>query len=135
MPLKRYGVLKGSVVDVRREDDSDSPHYQVHVHAYTASYRVAVNVRSQMSPSELLFLVDDRFRHPVTASLPGLPHGFTELEPGPGSLALDIIRGRVYRRYRTICLALTMTSVTASSTTSVGLEGSMARGSRPYRAR
>jgi len=91
MPLKRYGVLKGSVVDERREDDPDSPHYQVHVRADSTSYRIAVNVKSQMSPSELLFLVDDRFRHPVTAGLPGLPHGFTELRPGTGSLALDFI--------------------------------------------
>jgi uncharacterized protein YukJ len=49
-----------------------------------------------MSPLELLFLVDDRFRHPVTASLPGLPHGFTELDPGPGSLAVDLIRGNLF---------------------------------------
>jgi uncharacterized protein YukJ len=66
MPLKRYGVLKGSVVVARREDDSDSPHYQVHLCAGSTSYRIAVNVKSMMSPSELLFLVDDRFRHPVT---------------------------------------------------------------------
>jgi uncharacterized protein YukJ len=100
MPLKRYGVLKGSVVDSRREDDADSPHYQVHVHANSTSYRVAVNVKSQMSPSELLFFVDDRFRHPVAAGLTGLPHGFTELEPGPGSLALDFIRGNLFDRQR-----------------------------------
>ena len=45
MPLKRYGVLKGSVVDARREDDLDTPHYQVHVRANGTSYRVAVNGR------------------------------------------------------------------------------------------
>jgi uncharacterized protein YukJ len=100
MPLERYGVLKGSVVDARREDDSDTPHYQVHVQADSTSYRVAVNVKSQMSPSELLFLVDDRFRHPVTAGLPGLPHGFTELQREPGSLALDFIRGNLFDRLR-----------------------------------
>jgi uncharacterized protein YukJ len=100
MPLKSYGVLKGSVVDARREDDSDSPHYQVHVRAEDTSYRVAINVKSQMSPSELLFLVDDRFRHPVIADLPGLPQGFTRLQGGPGSLALDFIRGNLFDRQR-----------------------------------
>ena len=100
MPLKRYGVLKGSVVVARREDDSDSPHYQVHVRANSTSYRVAVNVKSQMSPSELLFLVDESFRHPVTAGLPELPYGFTGLQPGPGSLALDFIRGNLFDRQR-----------------------------------
>ncbi len=100
MPLKRYGVLKGSVLDARREDDADTPHYQVNVHADNTSYRVAVNVKSRMSPSELLFFVDDSFRHPVTAGLPGLPHGFTELQRGPGRLALDFIRGNLFDRQR-----------------------------------
>jgi len=100
MPLKRYGVLKGSVVDARREDDSDSPHYQVHVRAEDTSYRIAINVKSQMSPSELLFLVDDRFQHPVIADLPGLPQGFTGLQGGPGSPALDFIRGNLFDRQR-----------------------------------
>jgi uncharacterized protein YukJ len=53
-----------------------------------------------MSPSELLFLVDDRFRHPVTAGLPGLPQGFTELQREPGTLALDFIRGNLFDRLR-----------------------------------
>jgi len=77
MPLKRYGVLKGSVVDARREDDSDSPDYQVHVRANSTSYRIAVNVKSQMSPSELLFLGDDRFRRPVTAEQEAQREGWT----------------------------------------------------------
>ena len=70
MPLESYGVLKGSVVDARREDDPNTPHYQVHVRANGTSYRVAVNIKSQVSPSELL---DDRFRHPVVEGLPELP--------------------------------------------------------------
>ena len=100
MPLEHYGVLKGSVVDARREEDADTPHYQVHVNADGTSYRIAVNVKSQMSPSELLFLVDDRFQHPLTAGLPGLPRGFTELQREPGSLALDFIRGNLFDRLR-----------------------------------
>jgi uncharacterized protein YukJ len=100
MPLKRYGVLRGGIIDARREDDPETPHYQVHVLADGTSYRVAVNVKSQMSPSELLFLVDDRFRHPVITGLPGLPHGFTQLQREPGSLALDFIRGNLFDRLR-----------------------------------
>jgi uncharacterized protein YukJ len=100
MPLEHYGVLKGSVVEARREEDADTPHYQVHVNADGTSYRIAVNVKSQMSPSELLFLVDDRFQHPLTAGLPGLPYGFTELQREPGSLALDFIRGNLFDRLR-----------------------------------
>ena len=104
MPLEHYGVLKGSVVEARREEDADTPHYQVHVNADGTSYRIAVNVKSQMSPSELLFLVDDRFQHPLTAGLPGLPHGFTELQREPGSLALDFIRGNLFDRLRLLPL-------------------------------
>jgi uncharacterized protein YukJ len=100
MPLEHYGVLKGSVVDARREDDPDSPHYQVQVRAEGTDYRVAINVKSQMSPSELLFFVDDRFGHPVTAGLPGLPPGFSELQPEPDGLALDFIRGNLLDRTR-----------------------------------
>jgi len=81
MPLKRDGVLKGSVVGARREDDSDSSHYQLHVRANSTSFRVAVNVKSQMSPSGLLFFADDSLRHPIAAGLSGLPHGCTELQP------------------------------------------------------
>jgi uncharacterized protein YukJ len=98
MPLESYGVLKGSVVDARREDDPNTPHYQVHVRADDTSYRVAVNVKSQVSPSELLFLVDDRFRHLVVDGLPELPQGFTGLPSEPGGLALDFIRGNLFDR-------------------------------------
>jgi uncharacterized protein YukJ len=98
MPLKRYGVLKGKAVDARREDDRDTPHYQVHVVADDTRYRIAVNVLSQVSPSELLFLVDDDFRHPVTARLPELPTGYTALPSRPGALALDFIRGNLFDR-------------------------------------
>ena len=104
MPLERYGVLKGSVVDARREDDADTPHYQVNVRADGTSYRIAVNVKSQLSPSELLFLVDDSFRHPVVDGLPDLPHGFTMLRSEPGALALDFIRGNLFDRLRLLPL-------------------------------
>ena len=72
----------------------------MHVRADSTSYRIAVNVKSQMSPSELLFLVDDRFQHPVTTSLPRLPYGFTELQREAGSLALDFIRSNLFDRLR-----------------------------------
>ena len=73
MPLKKYGVLKGKAVAAKREEGSSSPHYQVHIVANTTHYRIAVNVMSQLSPSELLFLVNDNFRHPITGALPDLP--------------------------------------------------------------
>ena len=98
MPLEHYGVLKGSVVDARREDAADTPHYQVHVRADGTNYRIAVNVKSGLSPSELLFLVDDRFSHPVVGGLPELPHGFNDLRHEPDGLALDFIRSNLFDR-------------------------------------
>jgi uncharacterized protein YukJ len=108
VPLEHYGVLKGSVVDARREDAADTPHYQVHVRAENTSYRIAVNVKSQLSPSELLFLVDDRFSHPVVGGLPELPRGFNDLKHEPDGLALDFIRGNLFDRLQLRTLPASM---------------------------
>lgn len=95
MPIDRYGVLKGQVVEVRRET-TDSPHYQIHLRAGTQHYRAAVNIRSAQQPPDLLYLADDDLRHPVTALLGGLPDGFTEVDSRAGGLALDFIRGNLF---------------------------------------
>src|SRR3954452_25355496 len=72
MPLRSYGVLSGRIVDTRREGAADTPHYQIHVvDDAGTNYRIAVNVDSQQSPSELLFLVLDDFCHPLTAAVVG----------------------------------------------------------------
>ena len=83
MPLANYGVLKGKAIGAKREDDQSTPHYQVHILAGTGHNRIAVNAKSQASPSALLFLVDDNFQHPLTARLPDLPEGFTPLPRYP----------------------------------------------------
>lgn len=98
MPLARYGVLKGKTIAAKREDDQSTPHYQIHLLSGNVAYRIAVNVKSQASPSELLFLVNDRFQHPITARLPDLSVGFTPLPNSPGGLALDYIRANLFNR-------------------------------------
>ncbi|NOU12211.1 MAG: DUF2278 family protein, partial [Nitrospira sp.] len=98
MPLKQYGVLKGKAIGGKRETEASSPHFQIHMEAGDVQYRIAVNVKSQLSPSELLFLVNDDFQHSITASLPGLPVGFTPLRSQPGGQALDFIRGNLFNR-------------------------------------
>ena len=84
MPISRYGVLRGAVVDTYRERQSERPHYQLHVRAGSTDYRVAVNVQYQSPPSELLYLVDD-FRHPMIGMLPSLKAGFSRVQPRPGN--------------------------------------------------
>jgi uncharacterized protein YukJ len=100
MPLASYGVLAGSVTDQRAEGGTDSPHYQIRVRGGEADFRVAVNVLSQEKPSELLYVADENFRHPVTQSLPGLGDGVTPLASQPGGMALDFIRANLFDRQK-----------------------------------
>jgi uncharacterized protein YukJ len=98
MPLARYGVLAGQVVDRRSEGGTDTPHYQVHVRGGGVEFRVAVNVLSKQHPSELLYLADEAFHHPVVQELPALADGFTLLPSQAGGLALDFIRANLFDR-------------------------------------
>lgn len=97
MPITGYGVLKGAVAD-RRIETTDTPHYQIHLRAGGTDFRVAVNIRSQMAPPDLLFLAVDDFQHPVTELAGALPDGFTALDGKPGGAALDYIRGNLFDR-------------------------------------
>jgi uncharacterized protein YukJ len=99
VPLNKYGVLKGRAVNARRETRGDAPHYEIHVVAGGVAFRVAVNVKARIYPSELLFLVNNRFRHPITAALESLPEGFTSIASEPGGVALDYIRGNLFDRH------------------------------------
>jgi uncharacterized protein YukJ len=96
MPLSSYGVLVGRPVERRRESGSDSPHYQIKLgDGSGAFHRAAVNVLSQESPSELLYVVDDDLQHPITASLTGLAGGWHTL---PAHGGLDFIRANLFDR-------------------------------------
>ena len=52
MPLDAYGVLKGRPIN-RQLASGANPHYQIHIVDDTTHYRIAVNVTSQLAPSEL----------------------------------------------------------------------------------
>ncbi|MDX2214201.1 MAG: DUF2278 family protein [Oculatellaceae cyanobacterium bins.114] len=94
-----YGVLKGRAIAGEMEFKTQSPHYQVHVKDNSASYRLAVNVRSVEQPYDLLYWLDPDFKHPITAKLEPLAFGFTAIEKGdrqPGGIALDYIRANLF---------------------------------------
>ena len=101
MPLKSYGVFKGRAID-RRLGTGGSPHYQVHMVDQSSDYRIAVNVASQLQPSELEYLIDSEFRHPIVEQLHELAPGWKPLPPKPGGISLDFIRGNLFdpRRMR-----------------------------------
>lgn len=97
MPLDAYGVLIATPVERRRESSTDTPHFQIHaVDDGGADYRIAVNVQSQQSPSELLYVLDEDLQHPVTAELAGLASGWHALASRPGEASLDYIRSNLF---------------------------------------
>lgn len=99
MPLKNYGVLKGKAIEVRL-GAGQNPHYQVYLVDDTTDYRIAINVQSKLSPSELEYLIDDDFSHPITTLLEELPRGFAQIQSKPGMGALDYIRGNLFDRMK-----------------------------------
>src|SRR6187431_595736 len=95
--LRSYGVLKGKAIEVRLGAGT-SPHYQVRIIDDTTDYRIAINVKSALPPSDVEFIILERFQHPITDIIEGLPRGFRKLESKPGTGALDFIRGNLFDR-------------------------------------
>ena len=95
MPLRNYGVLKGKAID-SRNGMGLHPHFQVLIVDDELQHRIAINVKSKATPSELLYYVDEIFDHPLIEELETLPLGFNELESKPGGMALDYIRGNCF---------------------------------------
>ncbi len=90
-------MLRGSVIDHRLASGTNA-HVQLHVVDDVAHYRVAVNVESKLAPSELEYLIDSSFRHPILDTVTALPGGWNALESKPGGAALDFIRGNLFNR-------------------------------------
>lgn len=98
MPVEDYGVLKGKILYGREEREEDSPHYQILVEAEEKSkYRVAINVTSGGSESEILYMADENYTNIETSKLEELPYGFTRINSRNKSLALDYIRGNIIK--------------------------------------
>jgi hypothetical protein len=57
-------VLRGSVIDHRLASGANA-HFQLHIVDDATHYRIAVNVESKLAPSELEYVIDSNFRHPV----------------------------------------------------------------------
>jgi uncharacterized protein YukJ len=95
MPLPRYGVIKGYVLDCRHAHIGN-PHFQILINADGVKYRASVNAKSNAFPSELLYLAIDNFEHPMTDMLEQLPIGYSDLPRNRDSGALDYIRANLF---------------------------------------
>ena len=104
MTLRKYGVLKGRPIN-KRHGRGQSPHFQIHIIDDVTDYRISVNVKSKLSPSELLFLVDDHFNHSITEEIKDYAPGFTPIDSKPGGVALDYIRENLFNPGNMIPLA------------------------------
>jgi uncharacterized protein YukJ len=95
MPLQHYGVLKAPLIDRQLATDK-SDHYQLLCLVGSDRWRVAINARSAVAPSEVAYAVISPFAHPLTARVDALPDGYTAL-PGATAAAggLDYVRGNL----------------------------------------
>lgn len=104
MPLKDpYGVLKGRPVD-RRKATGSNTHFQIRLVDATTDWRIAVNCKSSQWPSEVEYVENVDFRHPLLDGLEDLPQGFTPLPSRPGGHALDFIRMNLFDRTQLVPL-------------------------------
>ena len=104
MPLRNYGVVKGRALAHHRETDDDTPHYQIHLDAGGTSFRLPVNVKSSLEPSQLVYFASAAFLHPLTEQLPALAPGFHGLPRRPGGGGIDYIRSNPFDLEKVIAL-------------------------------
>jgi uncharacterized protein YukJ len=104
MPLHNYGVVKGRPLAHHRETDDDTPHYQIHLDAGGTSFRLPVNVKSSLEPSQLVYFATAAFLHPLSEQLAGLAPGFHALPRRPGGGGIDYIRGNPFDLEKVIAL-------------------------------
>ncbi len=94
-----YGVLRGRVDAVKREDDSSSPHLQIKIiDGQGRSWRAPFNVQSG-DGSELVFhKADPLVSHPILDGLARIAPGFTLLPSGARtpSNSLDFLRAPLF---------------------------------------
>jgi uncharacterized protein YukJ len=97
MPLKTYGILKGTVIGHLRDADDD--HYQILVKAGKTLHRIATNVKSSApnAPSTVLFSSVTTLPKAFTDGLTALPDGYKKLTSKSGGLALDYVRSGIVK--------------------------------------
>ncbi|MCL2825404.1 MAG: DUF2278 family protein [Polyangiaceae bacterium] len=96
MPLKNYGLLKARPIDTK--NSKDHGHLEIHLKADgDVDYRIALNVRSAATPSELYYLIHKDFVHPIVddMGLENLKEGITSKSENP-AIGIDYIRSNIF---------------------------------------
>lgn len=102
MAVPNYGVLVGTATEkldsneAKQKNPAGSPHFQILIDAGGTQYRIAVNVKSDTTPPDLQFYLDDHYKHPILDQVKAQKVGFTLLPGGPNTAALDYIRGNLF---------------------------------------
>ena len=97
MPLKEYGVLKGNAIH-KVLGSGRNPHYQIHMIDARPTTASRSTCKSQETPSEVEYLVDDAFAAPDPRRVAALDPGWHRLASRPDERALDYIRGNLFDR-------------------------------------
>jgi uncharacterized protein YukJ len=91
-----YGVLRGRPDRYKREDGVSTPHLQIRILEDGGQpWRIAVNVQSDTGSHVAFWVVDPLAAHPLLASLPALPSGFTAVARNANE-ALDYVKAPLF---------------------------------------
>ena len=91
-----YGVLRGRPDRYKREDNASTPHLQIRVLDDGGQpWRIAVNVQSDTGSNVAFWVVDPLAGHPLLASLPAQPSGFSSVARNPDH-ALDYVKAPLF---------------------------------------
>ncbi|MBM7870481.1 uncharacterized protein YukJ [Clostridium pascui] len=92
---KTYGLLKCTIVETA-PIRGDTPHFHIHAVADGVHFRIAINIKSQIYPYDLLYYIDYDLKNEFTKKLLELPLGFYPIGPNvKKEYGLDYIRGNL----------------------------------------
>ncbi|MDP4146837.1 MAG: YukJ family protein [Bacillota bacterium] len=91
-----YGVLKCRIVETTKIK-GQTPHFHIHTIADGVHFRISINIKSQLSPFDVLYYIDYNFENILTIKLSQLPFGFNPIGGNiKTELGLDYIRGNLF---------------------------------------
>ena len=93
---KNYGVLKGTVIQ-SKIGKGKTPHYQVHLQGEAeVDYRIAINVKSQSYPSEVLYFCKRQYSVRSDSYFTNITIWFYRNKNNEPKVALDYVRGNLF---------------------------------------